>query len=120
MNQRLILLCGLTLLWSASDLCGEETQVRAFLSKHCLACHGAGQPKGNVRLDTLRAELDDRPTREHWLAVAKRVKAGEMPPEGKPQPTAVEVKQLLDWISKNAADAENTPGPHGPAPPEPA
>src|SRR4051794_31335936 len=60
-------------------------QVRPFLARHCLGCHGAHKPKGDFRLDRLSADLADR---ERWLAVLKRVEAGEMPPKSRPRPPA--------------------------------
>src|SRR5204862_779212 len=36
--------------------------------------------------------------RDLWLAVLKNVRAGIMPPAGKPRPTAKEVEELADWI----------------------
>src|SRR4051812_17876980 len=58
-----------------------DDQVRPFLARHCLACHGAEKPKGDLRLDTLSPDFNDPASRERWLAVLKRVKAGEMPPK---------------------------------------
>jgi mono/diheme cytochrome c family protein len=73
-------------------------QVRPFLARHCLGCHGAHKPKGDFRLDRLSAKLADRASRERWLAVLKRVEAGEMPPKSKPRPPATETQALTRWI----------------------
>src|SRR5262245_51922733 len=73
-------------------------QVRPFLARHCLECHGAEKPKGNLRLDQLAPNFDDPDSREKWLEVLKRVRAGEMPPKAKPRPPEKEVLALSEWI----------------------
>src|SRR5262245_58214871 len=85
-------------------------QVRPFLVRHCLGCHGGEKPKGDFRLDRLAPDFADRPTRERWLAVLKRVEAGEMPPKAKPRPPEKEVLALSNWIRGRSAGADNVPG----------
>lgn len=84
-----------------------EAQVRPFLARHCLACHGAEKPKGDLRLDRLAPDFADDAARAHWSGVLQRVRAGEMPPKGKPRPTAQEIQALSAWIDARtrAADA---------------
>ena len=65
--------------------------VRAFLTKHCLECHGAEKPKGKFRVDKLSADFGDQASRERWLNVLNRVRAGEMPPRAKPRPPQQEM-----------------------------
>ena len=81
-------------------------QIRPFLMRHCLACHSGARPKGDFHLDKLTADFADRASRERWLAVRKRLEAGEMPPKGKPRPPAREVHALADWITGRAAAAD--------------
>jgi mono/diheme cytochrome c family protein len=99
------LLALLALAWTANG--GEpapearvyDEQVRPFLMRHCLGCHGIDKPKGDLRLDQLSLDFADKASREHWQKVLKRVQAGEMPPKEKPRPTAKEVQALADWIN---------------------
>ena len=84
-----------------------EEQVRPFLAQHCQACHGGDKPKGDFRLDRLTAEFDGKAAADRWLAVLKRVRAGEMPPKSKPRPPEKDVQALCDWI---AARTEATAG----------
>ena len=79
--------------------------VQPFLARHCLDCHGAKKPKGDLRLDQLRPDFADAAALERWLAVLKRVKAGEMPPKSRPRPPAGEVQALADWIHTEAVAA---------------
>src|SRR5262245_45268343 len=75
-----------------------EDQVRPFLVKHCLACHGMEKPKGDLRLDRLGVDFGDAASRKTWQRALERVRAGEMPPKGKPRPSEKEVAALADWV----------------------
>src|SRR5262249_52917984 len=79
---------------------------RPFLSQHCLGCHGAEKPKGNVRLDKLAPDFTDKASRERWLTVLDQVKTGAMPPKGKPRPPEQEAKALTRWIDTSVAAAD--------------
>ncbi len=83
----------------------HDQQVRLFLSRHCQACHGPVKPKGDFRLDTLSGDFDSQVNRQRWLAVLKRVQAGEMPPRSKPRPAPREARALAAWIEREAAAA---------------
>ena len=83
-----------------------EEQVRPFLARHCLECHGAEKPKGDLRLDALTPDFADQVSREKWLAVRERAKSGEMPPKAKPRPPEKEVHTLADWISAGVHAAD--------------
>lgn len=83
-----------------------DEQVRPFLARHCLECHGAQKPKGDLRLDRISADFAGDASREHWLAVLNRIGAGEMPPKSKPRPPEAEVRALTDWIRGQAAAAD--------------
>ena len=79
---------------------------RAFLTKHCLECHGVEKPKGKFRVDTLAADFSDKKQRDHWAAVQEQVQSGAMPPKAKPRPAEAEVKALTAWIAAKVAAAE--------------
>jgi len=86
-----------------------DQQVRPILEDYCYACHGNGLKKGGVVLDgfaTDKARLRDH---DLWWAVLKNVRAGIMPPAGKPRPTDQERHLLEDWIKYRAfgIDREN-------------
>jgi mono/diheme cytochrome c family protein len=85
-----------------------ETAVRPILVAHCYGCHSkdAEKLKGNFRLDQLSPDMPDGASREAWLSVVKRVKAGEMPPKSKPRPTEKETQALLDGIGQAMALAD--------------
>ena len=81
-------------------------QVRPFLVRHCVECHGAEKPKSDLRLDQLVPDFATEANRKQWLAVLKRIETGEMPPESKPRPPEKEVQTLSDWIDQRVAAAE--------------
>src|SRR4051794_20113221 len=71
----------------------------AFLKKHCLGCHAGEKPKADLALDRYAddsALLRDRKT---WLRVLDTLKAGEMPPPAKPQPTAAEREAFTHLVA---------------------
>jgi cytochrome c553 len=80
---------------------------RPFLAQHCLGCHAGDKAKGKLRLDRLTPNFAHRASREQWLAVQERIKAGTMPPKAKPRPAESEIRDLSDWIDArmDAADA---------------
>src|SRR5580693_4439144 len=68
-----------------------DDQFRTFLIKHCQECHSGKKPKGDFSLDKLAPDFDNAANRARWLAVLKRVQAGEMPPKAKPRPAEKDV-----------------------------
>src|SRR5262249_15651031 len=75
-----------------------DEQVRPFFAKHCQECHGGEKVKGDFRIDKLSADFADKANRDRWLALNEQLKAGTMPPKGKPRPAEQDVKKLSDWI----------------------
>jgi hypothetical protein len=92
-----------------ADSAALDDKVRPVLVAHCYGCHSqdAKELKGDLRLDRLSADFADDANRERWLAVLKRIKAGEMPPKSKPRPSEKEVRLLSDWVGRQeeAVDA---------------
>lgn len=94
---------------TAADKAGGaayESQVVPFLAKHCLACHGPEKAKGDLRLDQLAPDFAVSANRDRWLAVAKRMKDGEMPPKAQPRPDAKDMAGVSAWIRENVVQAE--------------
>src|SRR2546425_142277 len=76
-------------------------QVRPFLQQHCLACHSGENPKGNLHLDQLAADVAESTAQKQWLTVLKRIQASEMPPQAKPRPDDQEIRAVVEWIRAN-------------------
>ena len=72
--------------------------VQPILSQHCYDCHADGVNKGKVSFDEFKSPQEMLGKRDLWLAVLKNVRAGIMPPEKKPRPSADELRALENWI----------------------
>ncbi|HUY88175.1 MAG TPA: DUF1592 domain-containing protein [Pirellulales bacterium] len=85
---------------------GAAERVRPFLERHCYECHRGQMPKGELRLDRLKADFADADGRKRWRFVLQRVSAGEMPPEEKPRPPKDDAERLTAWIAGRLEAAE--------------
>ena len=72
--------------------------VRPIVAQYCLGCHSTKAMKGSLDLERFATPDHVRKEIKPWLQIVEQVEAGEMPPKGKPQPTAEERKKLLGWI----------------------
>ena len=79
-----------------------DQQIRPILEDHCYACHGNGSKKGGVVLDDLGPEQARLRDRDLWWRMLKNVRAGIMPPAGKPAPDDHERRLLEEWIKYGA------------------
>ncbi len=89
----------------------EET-IQPILIDYCYRCHGDGTKKANVALDTFASGESLVGNPELWWSVLKNVRAGIMPPAGKPRPSDKEVGLLAEWIKRDVFGAD----PHEPDP----
>jgi hypothetical protein len=80
-------------------------ETAAFFQKHCVKCHGATEPKGDLRLDTLDWTKADAETADLWQMIVDRIEAKEMPPEKSVQPTDGERATLLKSLRGRIASA---------------
>src|SRR5688500_15277508 len=63
-----------------------EKVVKPFFAAHCLKCHGATKPKGDLRLDNLPLDFVNSKNATHWTDILDRMNSGAMPPAGSPRP----------------------------------
>lgn len=90
-----------------------EADASAFLTQHCVACHGDEKPKSNFRVDDLLGEAFDPADVKRWQKILEMVDIGEMPPAGRPQPSDNEreafesaVNRLLVSVNASRTDGE--------------
>jgi hypothetical protein len=86
----------------AADAGAEFRQnIQPILKEYCYDCHGDGANKGDVAFDQLKT---DAALLNHdlWSKVLKNTRAGLMPPEKKPRPSAEQFQQLEKWIKYSA------------------
>jgi hypothetical protein len=80
-------------------------QVRPLLKTYCFSCHDAKAHKGDLDLERFSSLDAIRKDVRPWQHLIEQVDVGEMPPKGKPQPTAQERKVILAWV-RTMLDAE--------------
>jgi hypothetical protein len=85
----------------------------AFLQKYCHNCHGATKPKADLSLLKYTNDGAVLADRKKWLRVLEMVQDGDMPPEGKPRPTADETTAFLKVVNGifEKADSSAKPNP---------
>ena len=76
-------------------------QVEPILKEYCYDCHGDGASKGKIAFDELRSN-ESLMNHDLWLKVLNNVRAGLMPPEKKPKPSAAQKTVLEQWIKYGA------------------
>jgi hypothetical protein len=89
-----------------------DEEIQPILEEHCTACHGNGAKKGGVSL----GDVSGDPSKLHdptlWWAVLRNVRAGMMPPAGKPRPSDDDRRRLENWIKSAAFGIDpNDPDP---------
>ncbi len=67
----------------------------AFLEKHCIACHGPEEEKGDIRFDLLARDFKSGLDSHHWAEALDKINSGEMPPEDELQPTQDEIAAFV-------------------------
>jgi mono/diheme cytochrome c family protein len=71
--------------------------VRPLLKKYCFECHSTKAHKGDLDLERFDSLAAVRKDLKPWQHLIEQLEVGEMPPKGKPQPTAAERKTILAW-----------------------
>jgi mono/diheme cytochrome c family protein len=75
--------------------------IHPLLSGYCVTCHNERKLAGGVSLEQFKDQATALADRKIWGAVAEVLRAKEMPPKGKPQPSETERAALLDWIDSS-------------------
>jgi mono/diheme cytochrome c family protein len=94
----------------AADATTFATDVKPFLTTHCVKCHNTDNPTAGVRVDHLDASLDERHIRL-WEGIRHRVENGTMPPKGLPKPKDEERQKATAWIGQGLEIARLRPAP---------
>ncbi len=88
---RICLLIGVCLTCAV----GRAEPFEAFLTKHCLSCHGPDKSEGDLRLDRLSRDFRSGQDTHHWAEALDKVNTGEMPPPKQAQPTQAEISAFV-------------------------
>ncbi len=84
-----------------------------MLSTTCVVCHNDGVASGNLNVNAFLAVESIAAHREGWEAILKKIRSGEMPPQGIPKPPQEDVDRLVAYVEKefDKADKHVTPDP---------
>ena len=82
----------------AENMAAYEDEVRPFLEKHCIGCHGPKKLKGDLSLDLLDPDMKESTSAARWAVVRDQLENGDMPPDDKPQPPPEQSDKVLAWI----------------------
>jgi len=100
---------------SASSPQGFETAVKPMITEYCAGCHNPKQFKGDLDLERFLTKSGSAALKEReiWALVVRKLSVGEMPPDGKPKPSADQVSAVTEWIEQQYAllDRNAKPNP---------
>jgi hypothetical protein len=71
--------------------------IQPILTKYCTTCHGGPKPKAGMSL-VFKSMTEAGRKLQTWEKVAEQLRAGEMPPSGRPKPSAQEQELLVGWL----------------------
>ena len=98
----------------APDARGDGRADRALLDQYCLGCHNGRTKAGGLALDDDRMDLGQVGAgAETWEKVVRKLRAGMMPPAGRPRParsTSEAFVARLEADLDRAAAADPNPG----------
>ena len=72
---------------------------RAFVSKHCLECHGEQEPQADLSLFADNDASSVTKRRAVWESVIEMVSTGQMPPPEKPRPEQAEIDKFVSVVT---------------------
>ncbi|RYD19848.1 MAG: DUF1592 domain-containing protein [Verrucomicrobiaceae bacterium] len=77
-----------------------EKDILPILEDHCYSCHGDGEDKGKVTLDTFGSTAELMNQQELWVHVLKNIRGGLMPPAKKDRIPSEDFAKLENWIKQ--------------------
>ena len=82
-----------------------ETVVKPMIRENCVGCHNEVKLKGDLDLERFLNQPANTALRNRavWDLVLQKLKAGEMPPPGKPAPSPEQVAAATQWIEQQYA-----------------
>lgn len=83
-----------------ADVDGFKATLVPFFQQHCVKCHGDTKPKGELSLTVLDGALAAGKNLDAYVAIAERLKAGDMPPESEKQPPIEAINRVTEWIER--------------------
>ena len=81
-----------------------HTQIRPVVDEFCGKCHNSVKAKGGVNLAIFTNLVSVYREPQVWEKVLAKLKANEMPPDGKPQPSKIQRSVLTNWVARSLND----------------
>lgn len=75
------------------------SEIEPALKNSCYGCHGPDTAEGELRLDSLNADLLHGDDVNRWLKVSAAVGNGEMPPKDGPELADADRAKIVEWLS---------------------
>ena len=99
---------------SASSVSPAASDYRAVLDRYCVTCHSERLRTGNLVLAAKAIDLEHLSTgAATWEKVVAKLRAGAMPPPGRPRPDEATYQAFASWLEgelDRAAEADPEPG----------
>ena len=90
----------------------DGTSTRAMVDRYCVSCHSAKLRTGGLDLESLDLTTPG-PNAETWEKVIAKLRAGSMPPPGRPRPDRATYDAVASGLERDidrAWDAKPNPG----------
>jgi hypothetical protein len=75
-----------------------KKNIQPILEQYCYDCHGDGETRGGVALDSFNSKTNFADSRDVAWRMMKNLRANLMPPAKKPQPTKAQKNLIVQWI----------------------
>lgn len=82
-----------------------DQTVAPFVRQNCLACHSSKLATAGLDLERM-LDAGAAGSVETWQKVLEKLRAGEMPPKGRPRPDPKALAGVLAWIEARVASEE--------------
>lgn len=92
---------------STLPACGAEEEYEAFLTRHCVRCHGPDLDERDLRIDQLSRDFQQGGDTHLWSEIIERINSGEMPPREEAQPTEDEIASTVEQLNNKIEEGRS-------------
>ena len=92
---------------STLSACGAEEEYEAFLTRHCVRCHGPDLEERDLRIDQLSRDFQQGGDTHLWSEIIERINSGEMPPREEAQPTEDEIASTVEQLNNKIEEGRS-------------
>ena len=75
-----------------------QEQIKPYLQRFCIDCHGEKEPKGGLNLLSFDSDRSLILNFRKWDDITTFIRSGEMPPKGSPQPELEQSNAVLNAV----------------------